>query len=368
MSTRTMFGAAISRLAPGLLFAFLILGSDPLSAERSRQSAPANDSDGPAVRVERASPPASTSRAGGSRGSGSTRVSDAGRTRPPASGGSSGAPTRVESRRGGSHGGHYGHHGYGRHYYPRFSFHYGYPYWGWYWGPYASWYWPWWWDRPYGGYGYGSPGYGRSEDALGALDLDLAPERAEVYVDGERIGLADDFDGFPTYLWLPRGTYDLVFYRDGYETIARQYSVYPGVVIDVEDRMVPGDSVRPEDLASKSTVNRDERLRRDRERAAEAPGRRPYRPEAAPEEPYDVRGEPGRVALQVLPEDASVYLDGRFVGTGGELARLHAGLIVDPGSHRLEVVRPGYDTQETQFEVEAGEEVTVEVDLEREGR
>ena len=72
--------------------------------------------------------------------------------------------------------------------------------------------------------------------------------------DGQPIGIADNFDGWPRYLWLDQGTYDLVFYHEGFQTIARQYSIYPGVIIDVEDRMVPGEAVPPEDLIAKSTA------------------------------------------------------------------------------------------------------------------
>ena len=78
----------------------------------------------------------------------------------------------------------------------------------------------------------------------------------------------------------------------------------------------------------------------------------------------DARAEPGRVLLDIQPADASVYLDGRFLGTGSELARLHSGLLVDRGSHRLAVVRPGYRQRELQFVVEPGEDLELEVELE----
>ena len=81
-------------------------------------------------------------------------------------------------------------------------------------------------------------------------------------------------------------------------------------------------------------------MRRHRPRV----GRRRTRGEAAGEagaDRLDARGEPGSVRLEIEPDDASVYLDGRFLGTGRELARLRSGLIVDPGEHMLEVVRPG---------------------------
>ncbi len=175
---------------------------------------------------------------------------------------------RQPSHGGRSHGGNGHHHGGGYYggyggYYNPWYYGYGYPYgygWGWGWG---GWWWPWGpagvlYDRPYQG--------GGRDGGYGALDVDIWPGETEIYVDGERVGTADDFDGFPTYLWLPRGTYDVVFYLPGFQTLARQYSIYDGLVIDVEDRLQRGEAVRPEDLPSKSTVNRDERLRRDSER------------------------------------------------------------------------------------------------------
>ncbi|MEO7794793.1 MAG: hypothetical protein ABIV06_08475 [Thermoanaerobaculia bacterium] len=266
---------------------------------------------------------------------------------------------------GGYYGGYIGLGGYGW---------YGYPGYGYYGG-----------SGGYGGYGYyGSPGWGYTSvypaagASHGALDLDVSPESAQVYVNGNLAGVADDFDGFPDFLWLEKGTYDVVIFAPGFETISRQYSVYGGLVIDVNDSMVHGQETLPQDLVSKQTVNREERLRRDRENEdevrayGEAQGRRhdsPATDEAqgnyerrAPDR-LDARGEPGSLRLEVEPDDASVYLDGRFLGTGRELGKLRSGLIVDPGEHHIEVVRPGRGSQEKSFSVSAGEEVRLDIEL-----
>ena len=236
------------------------------------------------------------------------------------------------------------------------------PYWGWGWG---------------GAWG-STVVYPMADRTHGALDVDVEPERAQIYIDGELVGEADDYDGFPDFLWLERGTYDVVLFHAGFQTIARQISVYAGQVIDVEDRMVPGTETLPEDLISRSTVRREERLRRDRENEDEvrrSEGRyrrdselRKREVEVVVEEAraLDARSEPGRARLAVSPDDASVYLDGRFLGTGRELARLRSGLIVDPGEHRLEVVRPGRRPKEQSFSVNAGEEIAIAIDLEEE--
>jgi hypothetical protein len=124
-------------------------------------------------------------------------------------------------------------------------------------GSYQGYYWGWspfWWANFYGyGQPYDDPGDRRhGHDSMGALDLDVSPGRTEVYIDGGYAGVVDSYDGFPRYLWLDRGTYEVVFYLDGYRTIARQITVHPGTVIDIDDHMESGRSIRPEDLASKT--------------------------------------------------------------------------------------------------------------------
>jgi hypothetical protein len=228
---------------------------------------------------------------------------------------------------------------------------------------------PIWWD-PWWSHGWGL-GYTRVYPApgarYGALDTDVSPERAEVWVNGEKIGVADDFDGFPSYLWLEPGTYDVAFYLPGYETLARQYTIYPGLVIDVEDRLEKGESVHPRDLFSPRTQERrDARLRFERERREELERRQRGDELRSEGRALDARGEPGRVLLSASPGDASIYLDGRFLGTARELSRLRSGLLVDPGEHTLEVVRPGFRPLARSFVIVSGTELELDLELEEE--
>ncbi len=383
------------------LAAALLLASLPLAAQNRSRPSESGDTGrtareaGPSPAPSYSPPPQSSASSGGDRSSGSSQP----RTARPSDGGSEphrqppsrGSRDGRDGRGSGSH-----HNGYysGGYYYP-----YHYPY-GW--GNYGFWpgfYGWWWWGYPSYGYGnYQQPGY-YERDRAGALDFDVYPARAEVFVDGQYLGKVDGFDGWPRYLWLPKGTYDVVLYLDGYKTVARQISVYPGSVIQIDDRLEPGDSVRPEDIASKSTERRDERLGYERERRerlgrGEREGERgdddydedwrdrvrrdrgrmqdDHDRHADEDEDEDDDGDrssrKGRLVLDVEPEDASVYLDGRFVGTGSELALMRDGLPVSPGEHRLAIVRPGRKAEEREFDVEAGEEVEIEVELETESR
>jgi hypothetical protein len=326
----------------------------------------------------------------------------------------------------------------------------------WAWGPgyYGYWGSPAWYPGYYGGGYYGSyngpnDGYNvggsdqqqgapqqqqqqqqiaprQPRQAMGALNIDISPADAEVYLNGEYIGHARDFGGWSRgYLWLEKGAYDIVFYHDGYKTLARQLTVYPGLVITWDDKMEHGQAVRPEDLPSKSHDRRDARLQYEHDRAeqidrdngvayqggyppppgsdasaqdnsgwsdnwhdrvnrdrqgngnnAPAPQPQSYaRPAPAPAPGTPVpavsntvqavpnRAQYGRLHLQVEPQDASVYLDGRFVGTGSDVGGNESGLVLSPGHHKLAVVRPGRRAEERGFDAQLGQDVDLQITL-----
>lgn len=351
---RLLDRGAISALAAALLLS----AAAPVAAQQRQNPNHGNSGGGrTATPSSPSSPPSSSTpstRSGSDSPSRTARPTDGG-------GGSSGPSRQPPTRHRGDGGGHY--HG-GYYYDPFYS-----PYWyGFWYRGYPAWY--------YGPGAYSYPyrhGY-NDRDALGALDLDVSPAKTEVYLDGHYIGVVDQYDGFPQYLWLEKGTYDLVLFKDGFSTISRQITIYPGLVISVDDRMEPGDSVRPEDLATKTHERRDARIRDEEERREqlERDGRdEDWRDRVRDDRDHWRDGEDGdrstrdrgRVRIDVEPGDASVYLDGKFVGTGAELAELRSGLLLEPGSHKLSIVRPGYKATEKQFEVEAGETTDLEIEL-----
>ncbi|MDA8016626.1 MAG: PEGA domain-containing protein [Thermoanaerobaculia bacterium] len=249
-----------------------------------------------------------------------------------------------------------------RYYYGSYRHHY---YCGHYWGGYYGWcsyrwYWPWW-PTVY----VESNRY--NDDVWGALDLDVRPEKAEIYLDGQYIGIADEYDGFPSYLWLEKGTYDLAIYAEGYETLFRQVSIYPGIVIDIEDRMRTGPSTHPDDYGPTSTERRDARIARNREKEEAARAQEATAGEAWSSSSPTVAADAdvGRLYVSVLPADAAIYLDGHFLGTAAEIGQLSAGIVVEPGDHVIELVRPGYETHRKEIVVPPGERTTVELELDR---
>jgi hypothetical protein len=70
--------------------------------------------------------------------------------------------------------------------------------------------------------------------------------------------------------------------------------------------------------------------------------------------------------LTVSPPEASVYIDGRFVGIGAMLSELEEGLVMDQGEHHVQVLYPKYRTMERSVEVSAGKETKLGITLEAE--
>jgi hypothetical protein len=272
--------------------------------------------------------------------------------------------TRSGERRRSDHRGSYRNRGH-----RRYSFGLGLGYYGGWGGYYGGYYW-----NPFY---YGYPAYYsyrplRYND-FGALDLNVRPKKTEVWVDGQYVGTAGQFDGYPGHLWLGDGRHELIFYNQGFATVRREVKVLEGVVLDISHRMAPGESIPAEELTvfggedlrgyeADFEYEEDARADQDRRRARQLPSetRGPQRRSIR----EDVREEPGRLMLEIAPVDASIYLDGRFLGSGVELERLHSGLMVSPGQHTLEVVRPGFDSEEISFSVEPGEETSLRIDLE----
>jgi hypothetical protein len=110
------------------------------------------------------------------------------------------------------------------------------PYWGWGWGPY-----PWGYYGPAGGVDMNMAmmaGYG-------AVELNVKPNRADVWVDGKWVGEARDLDGYPSYLWLADGAHKLAVYKGGYKTFEEEIAVSRGMKTEIKLRLELGDSPPP---------------------------------------------------------------------------------------------------------------------------
>lgn len=247
------------------------------------------------------------------------------------------------------HGGHrsyYGghHHSHGGHYYrPRTYVSVGFGYYGYYGYPYYGYY-------PYPAYA--APVYTRVlTSPVAYLDTDVSPEDAAVFIDGDYVGIADNFDGFPRYLTVTPGRHTVTFKFDGYRTWTRTIRVPAGGITRLKFELTVGEGVDEGEPGEFASEEEDAYPIHREESRGEI--------ELAP----DVVGDPGFLRLSVSPPEATVYLDGEFYAPASTLARLHGDLRLDSGVHVIEVVMPGYETSTRRIELAPGDRLTLSIEL-----
>ncbi|HVN76244.1 MAG TPA: hypothetical protein VMT19_08015 [Thermoanaerobaculaceae bacterium] len=240
--------------------------------------------------------------------------------------------------------------------------------WGWGFGIGPVWWGPWWgvpaWYQP-------GPESAMRQD-LAVVDTDVTPEHARVVLDGQLIGVADDFDGYPGYLYLKPGRYDLEFTLKGYKTEKMVLNAEAGhyYPVDLKLERVPGEKPapwydRPEGLPVGRVFGPKQSSQPVEPKQGPDTTLRPELRERARESPPAARAVTGAALdLRVTPLNAAVYIDGKFAGTAEELGRLERGLAVAPGKHRIEVVAPGRTSKALEVEVADGQRQQIVVDLE----
>jgi hypothetical protein len=237
---------------------------------------------------------------------------------------------------------------------------------------------PMWWGPWWGGPYWGRPGWYATVPAadvrtdLTAVDTDVEPEHARVVLNGELIGVADDFDGSPGYLYLKPGHYTVEFTLKGYRPQKVEIDAVAGkyVPIDLKLERIPGEKAapwydRPEGLPVSRVFGP-----KGAQAATPAPAGpdRSLRPETR-ERPWTgsraARATGGAALdLKITPANAAVYVDGQLVGTAEELGRLERGIAVAPGKHRIEVAAPGRSSRSLEVDVAEGQRQQVVVELE----
>lgn len=242
-------------------------------------------------------------------------------------------------------------------YYPRYH----YPYYSpWYYGgyyPYYSgfgfglgfgWYGQW---GPYGyphGYPYPYPYPYYWYDNMGSARLVITPRNAQVYVDGQFVGLVDEFDGSFQRLHVEIGEHVLQVYLEGYRTFTQRVLFTRGTTVRIEHALEPvaaGEPPEPKPVPGPGAIQPPD----------------PYRPQR-PVPPYPVeQAEFGTLSLRVSPPDAEVLIDGESWDRPAGEDRFSIDL--PEGPHRVEVRKEGYRPYVRTVEVRRGRTVTLNVGL-----
>lgn len=250
--------------------------------------------------------------------------------------------------------GYRGYYGYG--YYPFASPYYwgGAPYWG---GGFYS---------PYAAY-YSYPGY--YYPYFGEVRTEVKPKQANVYVDGAFVGTVDSFNGWWQSLQLEPGNHRVVFRAPGFVPFAVTINVIPGQKVDIKQQMQPGeDAISDSEMQLSESENPSSRPPGQRPPNQNNPygrsnpyGNNPYgwdqNRNAPPPNAYQQhppsQQDNNRVtlALKVEPSDATIYIDENYYSTAKVNSSGEIQVLLPQGVHKIDIVRPGYESYSNEVEV-----------------
>ena len=286
--------------------------------------------------------------------------------------------------------------GYG---YPYFGFGWGYPYYGYYGNPYFSAAY----GYPYGPYpsAYPYPAYGYY--GWSSARIEVKPREAQVYIDGNYVGIVDQFDGVFQRLDVPPGEHDLTLYMPGYHSYTERTLFRPGEGYHYKTDLQPLPPGTPDDPKPQPQRRTNGNGPDQYQQPGYGPypnqpgygpdpnqpgyGRNPNQPgygndpygqppppprEPAPygrtQPPPDRGGETGMatgglatLSLRVQPADAIVQIDGERWDSPEGGSRVIVQLA--PGQHHIEVRKDGFRPYSTTITIRPGEPQSLNISL-----
>ncbi|MBN2382401.1 PEGA domain-containing protein [bacterium] len=217
---------------------------------------------------------------------------------------------------------------------------------------------------------------------MGYLDLDVVPEDAEVYINDEKRGICDQYNGIPDYLYLEAGTYRISFRRQGYLDYTREIRVRSGSELEFNTRLEPSpagsgppDSFDYDRIESKpklsrgpedeyesqeqelASVGKADHEKAEHDRNANTGVSSVSDTESSNQEQSDQENGAKHESIlkcRLFPREASLYVDDRFQMLAGQANDSENGLLFAPGNHTINLILPGH--------ISAHQNITLEAD------
>lgn len=167
-----------------------------------------------------------------------------------------------------------------------------------------------------------APSYGRSNKVMGDLQfiaVTQADKHCGIWIDGQYVGYLGELKGDRQVALLP-GEHEIVARESGYRDFSKTVVVEPGQEQDINVSLM-----------------RDPRAR--------------------------VPAVTAEVKLDVTPSRAAVFMDNSFLGPVSEFGGSRHTLLISPGKHRIKIALPGYQTFETEINLQPNQKFTLKTDL-----
>jgi len=140
-----------------------------------------------------------------------------------------------------------------------------------------------------------------------------------VWIDGQYVGYLGELKGPKRILLLP-GDHQLAVRQAGYQDFTEKLTVEPKILLAV-----------------------------------------PVKMKKATNDTYPT--VTAQLKVDVQPDRAAVFVDDRFLGHAGELGGAFHSMLLSPGTHRIKVELPGYQSFETDVTLVAGQKSEVKTNL-----
>jgi hypothetical protein len=140
-----------------------------------------------------------------------------------------------------------------------------------------------------------------------------------VWIDGQYLGFVSELKGDKKVLLMP-GEHQISVRQSGYENSDQKITIEPGQLYTVHVKM-----------------ERDPRVK--------------------------YSAVTSEIKLAVTPERAAVFVDDVFVGHVSEFGGTGRAMLVSPGTHKIKITLPGYQTFETDVKLLPKQKFEVKTDL-----
>ncbi len=232
------------------------------------------------------------------------------------------------------------------------------------WGPYGAWgygYGPWGPYGPWGGWG-GPWGCCYYDYMYASARIEMQPKEAkaaEVFVDGYKAGIVEDFDGTFQRLNLWPGEHQITLFLEGYATQNHLVYMAQGTTTKIKGAMekLPA-GVKSEPPPQPAPPDEQQQPQYGQQPRSQQGQQQP------PQTQMTVQQAPvqfGAMSIKVLPDDAVIAIDNQiWTGPTGD-QRLN--VQVASGRHHVEVRKDGFVTYAEDVLIRPGATLTLNVNL-----
>jgi hypothetical protein len=193
--------------------------------------------------------------------------------------------------------------------------------------------------------------------------LKINPDDAQVIFNGKWIGDAYEFSTYKTAIKLNSRNNELIIKREGYIEEVIDLNRYRSDDVTIRLDLRRDLDYRESTKSEQKPIPKTKPVERKNTEVYQPKTETPP-PTVPQEESSVIDAKIVELSLHVLPEESSIYLNGKFLGISPEGGKIE-NLRLKQGKYSIEVVKPGYKTYKKEWEFK-NPKATLTISLEKE--